>query len=134
MSTMYIKAIMLLTFSVILSDVYGKKNINIGFDGAAAITVGEDIRQLNTGFSLALDGVYLLSPFAQLGGRFSYTNWTPVRDAFLRSIEGSNSVIDVDGSTWSMEIAPLFRVSTDFSNNIVNIFGQAGAGLYIVNA
>ncbi len=134
MRSKYLLTMIFLTFSVIFSDVYSKKNLNFGFDGAAAITVGEDIKQLNAGFSLALDGVYLLSPNTQLGGRFSYTNWTPVRDAFLRSIENSSSVLDVDGSTWSMEIAPLFRVTTDFSDNIVNIFGQAGAGLYIISA
>jgi hypothetical protein len=100
---------------------------------APTVAVGEKLRELAAGYTLAIDGAYALTRNIEVGLRYSFSDWAPVRDAFAQALAASTRLVDVDGGVWSMEIAPFVRFDTDFEENVVNLFAQVGAGLYIIN-
>ncbi|MBD3358242.1 MAG: hypothetical protein GF363_13865 [Chitinivibrionales bacterium] len=100
---------------------------------APTVAAGEDIRELAAGYTLAIDGALALTRNVEVGLRYSFSDWAPVRDAFLGTLSATTRLVDVDGGVWSMEIAPFFRLDTDFEENVVNLFAQVGAGLYIID-
>lgn len=103
--------------------------ITIGADGGASKAVGSQEERLDVGYSLAADGSLVLTDFLQVGARFSYTDWDPARDKFRDLV---SDFVDIDGRTWSVEIAPFVRVNTIYKENAVNVFAQAGAGFYLI--
>lgn len=111
----------------------GAQGLLLGVDGAATKVRDDNLRiRLRVGFGLTAEGGYAVNDFLQLGLRYSYNQWAPARDFFKEAISDTLNLVDIDGNTWSMEIAPCMRLVTPFRENGVNLFAQAGAGLYII--
>lgn len=127
-----------------MSQTFNKRNLQIGIDVAPSVTVGvDDVRQFAVGYALSADVFYLLDQVPLLfkrlyflpGIRYSYSRWAPARDYFRDQIANITN-LDTDGDAWSMEIAGILRLKTDFPDpdNVVNLFMQGGAGLYIIHS
>jgi hypothetical protein len=123
-----IAAIILMGWSAVCAQ-----RVLIGVDAGGSKTRGEGIDNLRLGFLLSADAAYALNPHLQLGARYAFANWAPAIDAFSEAIADTLDFLDIDGSSWSMEIVPVVRAITDFDANVVNLFAQASAGLYIIN-
>ncbi|MBD3345118.1 MAG: hypothetical protein GF401_08665 [Chitinivibrionales bacterium] len=110
------------------------QSVFLAADGAAAKSLGEGIDNLQIGFSFTTDGVYALFDFLHIGLRYSYTDWAPSMDEMLPELDDSLYILDIEGTIWSMEIAPLVRLTTLFEKNVINLFVQTGAGLYVIHS
>jgi hypothetical protein len=109
------------------------QRVLLGIDAGGAKTRGEGLDNLRLGYVVAADATYALNPVIQLGARYAFANWAPAIDAFSEVIADTLDFVDIDGSSWSMEIVPVVRAVTTFDDNVVNLFAQASAGLYIID-
>jgi len=105
----------------------------IGIDAGPSKVIARGIDELKIGISFDGDFFYGLNDYFLIGLRAGHIRWASARD-FLAEAIANISNIDVSGTPWSLEIIPSARATTKFPNNVVNLFAQAGAGLYIIKS
>jgi hypothetical protein len=119
--------ILLITFSI------SAQQLRLSLIGGVAKEVGENFDRFNWGFAAGGNIFFYLDDNLLLGARAAYTRWTPVDSQFLQSV---GSLLDgkVSGENYTIEIVPFARLTTNFPMSMINLFAQAGAGLYIINS
>ena len=119
--------VLLIAFSI------SAQQLRLSLVGAVAKEAGENFDRFNWGFAAGGNMFFYLDDNLLLGARAAYLRWTPNDSQFIESV---GSLLDgqVSGNTWTFELVPFVRLTTNFPMSMINLFAQAGAGLYIVNS
>lgn len=131
---MKIKRGLLLLIVVILfsSSFVNSQQFRLGVDGAVTNLVGSNTSEFNWGFGVGGHLLFYIDDNILLGVRGAYNRWTPNEGDFTSSV-GDIFSEDVKGSAWVVEMIPTLRLTTNYPMSFVNLFAQAGAGIYILN-
>lgn len=131
---MKIKRVLLLLISATLlsSSFVNSQQLRLGIDGAVSNIVGSNLSEFNWGFAVGGHLLFYVDDNILLGIRTAYNRWTPDKGDFSSSVSDLLSG-DVKGSAWAVEIIPTLRLTTNYPMSFVNVFAQAGAGIYILN-
>ena len=101
-------------------------------DGAVSKSVGQNYNLFNWGFAAGGDVLFYIDDNFLLGARAAYVRWSPVDSEFLDNVEGLFNG-QVSGNASTIEIVPIARLTTNYPMSVINLFAQAGAGLYITD-
>jgi hypothetical protein len=125
---MYKRVLTLCVFSGLFITLFSKhlsaQQLRLSVDGGISKLTGDEFERWNLGYNVGADMLVHLTDNLALGGRLAYGRWSPNDDEFpdLTNTSGSFSLI---------EVTPIARVMTSFPLSPLNIFAQAGGGLYI---
>jgi hypothetical protein len=112
----------------------GAQHLRIGVDGGLARFTDETSSGWNTGYSLGGHIFFLPMPMVQVGLRLAYDHWSPQNGIIINGLPGGAVDLTSSGKFSNTEIVPTIRLATAMSAMPLNIFGQAGAGLYLYNS
>ena len=109
------------------------QQLRLSVDGALTKLIGSEFENFNWGFGVGGHlFFYVVDQHILLGIRGAYNRWTPNESDFSSNV--SNTVnTNVNGSAWTVEMIPTLRLTTNYPMSVVNVFAQAGAGVYILN-
>jgi hypothetical protein len=110
------------------------QHLRIGVDGGLARFTDETSSGWNTGYSLGGHIFFLPTPMVQVGLRLAYDHWSPQNGIIINGLPGGAVDLTSSGKFSNTEIVPTIRLATAMSAMPLNIFGQAGAGLYLYNS
>jgi hypothetical protein len=128
------KRILLVTFIILAHPLQlTAQKINLGFDVAAVKPIGEAFENQPLKWGIALDGTYFLNEYLSAGARYSFSNLASIQGVLQQVTADTVITVNAKRSVWSMEIAPILRLHTNFTNSIVNLFTQIGTGMYIIH-
>ncbi|MFP4416999.1 MAG: outer membrane beta-barrel protein [Fibrobacterota bacterium] len=121
----------LVALAVLFISLPALSKVWLGVEGGASKTVGDDYDQFDWGWAIAADAWVENNDYFWLGGRIAYNRWSPDEETFEELLD-TLTAGDVSGVASVFSIVPMIRLTTAMENSI-NIFAQAGPGLYIVN-
>ncbi len=128
---MRIRKLVQLFLMVLVISTPSFSKVWFGVEGGASKTVGDDYDQYDWGWVVGADVWVENNEYFWLGGRIAYNRWRPDEETFgdlLDTLTAGN----VEGEASIFSIVPMIRLTTAMENSI-NIFAQAGPGLYIIN-
>jgi hypothetical protein len=127
------RGLLLIVFATLFSSSFvNAQQLRFGVDGAVSNIVGSNLNEFNWGFAIGGHLLFYVDDNILLGVRGAYNRWAPDKGDFSSSVSDLFSG-DVEGSAWAVEIIPTLRLTTNYPMSFVNIFAQAGAGIYILN-
>jgi len=112
----------------------GAQHLRVGVDGGFARFTDESSSGWNTGFSLGGHAFFLPTPMVQLGLRVAYDHWSPQNGIIIEGLPGGAVNLTSSGKFTNIEIVPTLRLASAMEASPLNIFGQAGAGVYLYNS
>lgn len=116
-----------------LSNVTIAREIDISINGGLADLTGYGSGFWNFGFAGGLNGFFRATPKVLCGIRFSYSRWTPDEDELTGDFGYAGIDMSVSGSQSVVEIGPALRLLAPVGEGSpITVFGQVGAGLYLV--
>jgi hypothetical protein len=125
---LYAASCLLFSFSSIFPQ-----GLKLSLIGGVSKEFGPRHESFNWGFTGGGDLFFYVDDNILLGMRVSYTRFTPNQSRFNQSIrEFVNG--QVSGNAFVTEITPSLRLTTRYPLSNVNIFLQAGAGIYVLGA
>ncbi|HEX3019486.1 MAG TPA: hypothetical protein VHP36_04260 [Chitinispirillaceae bacterium] len=108
------------------------QGLRLSLIGAVSKEVGPSHENFNWGFSVGGNVFFFLGDNLLLGVRSTYTRFTPDESEFTQSVSDLFNG-NVSGNAFIVEILPTLRLTTRYPMSGVNLFGQVGAGIYILN-
>jgi hypothetical protein len=133
-TTMIVKTVAAALFISGLLATAGAQHLRIGVDGGFARFTDETSSGWNTGYSLGGHAFYLPTPMVQLGLRIAYDHWSPQNGIIIEGLPGGAVNLTSSGKFTNIEIVPTLRLASALEASPLNIFGQAGAGVYLYNS
>lgn len=122
----------LLVMLFLSTSIVKAQQLRLSVDGALAKLIGSDFNDINWGFGVGGHIFFYIDDNILLGIRGAYDRWTPDNSDFEQNV-GNIVNADVSGSAWAVEMIPTLRLATHYPMSAVNLFAQAGAGIYILN-
>jgi hypothetical protein len=107
------------------------QQLKINLIGSASRQAGQQFDNFDWGFAAGGELFFYLNRHILFGAHVLYNKWTPDEHSFTEQIRSFFNT-DITGGAFSLEMLPVLRVTTRYQSAI-NIFLQAGAGLYIIN-
>ncbi|HEX2955261.1 MAG TPA: hypothetical protein VHO70_00415 [Chitinispirillaceae bacterium] len=117
--------------SILLPATSNAQQLKLNLIGSASRQAGPQFDNFDWGFAVGGELFFYLNRHILLGAHVLYNKWTPDENSFTEQIS-SFFDSDIVGDAFSIELLPVLRVTTRYQSAI-NIFLQAGAGLYIIN-
>lgn len=109
------------------------EGIRIGVDAGVSNSNVSGTDFWNTGFLIAANLYYAPVNNIIFGLRAAYNRWSPDEDSFLNQFPMNLSNGEIEGSGTVWEIVPALRIATDIAQSQIGLFGQFGAGLFIIS-
>lgn len=126
------KILLFIFFTLLLNFPSHAQQLKLDLVGAVSKEVGPEHEYFNWGFSVGGDIFFFLNNNLLLGLRATYSRFTPDESEFTESVDALFSG-EVSGDAFVVEIVPSLRLTTNYPMSNINIFAQAGAGLFILN-
>lgn len=106
-----------------------------GLGGGISKATGDGSEYWNMGFNVNGEGFINISPNLLVGGRVAYNRWTPNQDELKKELaDFSDIAVDISGAATIIELVPTVRfVAAAGANQNAQVFGQFGAGYYLMN-
>ncbi len=122
----------LLVMLLLSTNTVKAQQLRLSVDGALATLIGSDFNDFNWGFGVGGHLFFYIDDNILLGLRGAYDRWTPDNSDFENNTTDIVNT-NVSGNAWAVEIIPTLRLATNYPMSVVNLFAQAGAGIYILN-
>ncbi len=123
-------AVGFLTMATIPATIAAQQLTINGFGGVSQ-PISSTAKNWNTGFVIGANGYFWIFDKLGVGGHFGFNRWIPDVGSFLEGIADITQT-EIEGTSDIFEIVPSIRARTNFTNSPINVFGQAGFGLFVM--
>ncbi len=108
------------------------QGVKLSLIGGVAKEVGPEHEDFNWGFTVGGNFFFFVDDNILLGLRATYSRFTPDESEFTESVSDLFGG-KVSGDAFVVEIIPSLRLTTRYPMSGINLFGQVGAGVFILN-
>ncbi|MBD3317381.1 MAG: hypothetical protein GF344_16455, partial [Chitinivibrionales bacterium] len=109
-------------------------DVMFGASGGFSWPIDERADAFKPGWNAGVHGFLVATPNLLLGGRVAYHRWGLDKAEIIAQnpvIVNRLLGVDIDGATNVVELMPAVRLRSNMQDWIVNLFAQAGVGVYI---
>jgi hypothetical protein len=105
-------------------------DVQFGVNGGLSWPFDEGADDFNVGFAVGANGFLVATPNLLIGGRVAYNRWG-IDESEIGFQNPEVLFADVDGATHVIELIPSVRLRSNMEDFLLNVFAQAGVGVYI---
>ena len=124
--------LLIIVITLLSVSIVKAQQLRLSIDVGVSNIVGSNLNEFNWGFAVGGHLFFYIDDNILLGIRGAYNRWTPDNTDFSENV-GDLASGDVKGSAWAVELIPTLRLTTNYPMSFVNLFAQAGAGVYILS-